>query len=483
MSLFNFLIIQFLCQIGLGALYGSKTKYNAPNSLLADWPKECTKIDKLYLISRHGIRQPENKDIQYAKYIENIVNQNSNIKLDWLKTWTNPFSDPEDLAQIGAQNTFDAGARLRELISTINKSPIKESEVDFRSSHTKRTGRSAVSFYNGLFTQVNNSAGTNGIKYHEPAYVSMIEESYDMLLRFFKLCPTYVDAMSKSNADKEEDEFAQTYFPKIATSLSSETGLTLNITDVKLFWDICTFEQAIENRTDYFCSLFDEEERIIMNYHEDIGNWIKRGYGLPITSKIASPIFQDLIAFWNHTDIETEDNSVNENFIIRFAHAETIAPILVFLGLFRDNFPLRNDTSRSLWISRQWQSSNILPFQTNIAFYETECNGEDSIVTYFNERIISLKLSSSTISSTSQNYISSSEFYEYLSKNIDNSICYFGIKSYLWVIGIVFGIIGFLGILIGIFIIYRRRRNNMYITAVNLSISDSHNIQDVREFL
>ena len=74
------------------------------------------------------------------------------------------------------------------------------------------------------------------------------------------------------------------------------------------------------------------------------------------------------------------DKKTSAPYMLRFAHAETVMPFFVILGLYKDVFVLRHDTPRQTRESRMWKTSDICPFQANIALYRTLCNGTESIV-------------------------------------------------------------------------------------------------------
>lgn len=74
--------------------------------------------------------------------------------------------------------------------------------------------------------------------------------------------------------------------------------------------------------------------------------------------------------------------------VLRFGHAETVMPLFVFFGLFRDSSPLLHTASPSERGARQWNTSKICPFQANIAFYVASCAGKQSVVVQVNERTV-----------------------------------------------------------------------------------------------
>lgn len=389
------LLCGWLCHAFRCATHSS---YNPPTVM--EWPEECSIPTRTYLVSRHGIREPSSNIIAASKKLEKRV---QNSTLPWLRKWRAEFYDPKDLAERGARELYNAGVRMR---TRMGGETVLEQDVDARSTHVRRAARSGVAFLQGLFFDY---------EFPSSPYVSMEPKASDDLLRFFDLCPQYVDEEKSSLARRQQTEFGAVFLPRLAEGLTTKTGLPLSSSDARLCWDICAFELALLNRSDLFCSLFSADDVEMLNYFEDLAYYWKRGYGMPITSVIASPIIRDIVSMWT--------SSSSPATILRFAHAETIMPLLTRLQLFKDSFPLMSSTPPRLWKQRLWRTERISPFQANVAFYQAQCNGQVSVVTQVNERTVSLPLFSQ--SSTNASYVALDDFLAWAQsvQNSDADLC------------------------------------------------------------
>lgn len=70
--------------------------------------------------------------------------------------------------------------------------------------------------------------------------------------------------------------------------------------------------------------------------------------------------------FFSEADTLPADkpNKIKAHFY--FAHSKTMKSVLVKLGLFRDDEPLRHDNYEELKEKRKWRSSFMDPFAANI---------------------------------------------------------------------------------------------------------------------
>ena len=276
MSRGSVVLLFFVCVVDASFKYSTHTNYDpTPN-----WPNSCSAAaDGVYLLSRHGSREPSSKVLASANaLISRISKEKEKIKLDWLKSWENPFNDPKDLARRGVQEVYDAGSRLFTRLGAL-----EETEVDSRSTHVRRAARTGVAFTESLFKEY-YSGDLN------PApYVYMEPQNQDYLLRFFKLCPPYVQAVSSPAVLEEQEKFGAIIFPGMAAKLAEATGMSdLQNSDVLVFWNLCAFEDSLFNETSHFCSLFGQDDVDALNYYEDLKYWWERGYGLKVTAGIAS---------------------------------------------------------------------------------------------------------------------------------------------------------------------------------------------------
>jgi len=132
----------------------------------------------------------------------------------------------------------------------------------------------------------------------------------------------------------------------------------------------------------------DETSIEVFNYVEDLDSYWEKGYGYRINYEIACPLMvnfddamQDVIDYWNAVASGKVPPQISPNvqrMSLRFAHAETIIPFVSLLGLFKDDFVLRSNSTPSHISSRLWRGSIISPFAGNIALVLYRCNEENS---------------------------------------------------------------------------------------------------------
>jgi len=63
--------------------------------------------------------------------------------------------------------------------------------------------------------------------------------------------------------------------------------------------------------------------------------------------------------------------------LLRFGHAENIIPLVTALGLFKDDEPLKASNFEKSH-NRNFKSSLLSPFSSNVAFILNKCNTDNS---------------------------------------------------------------------------------------------------------
>ena len=103
----------------------------------------------------------------------------------------------------------------------------------------------------------------------------------------------------------------------------------------------CGYDIAVSNITSNFCSLFNEDRGNVLEYYEDLSNYWQKGYGYEINYEIACDLLQDV--FTIHDDYISGENK-NLLAKYRFAHAETIQPLIAILVRIIDSFFFKSCT-------------------------------------------------------------------------------------------------------------------------------------------
>lgn len=203
------------------------------------------------------------------------------------------------------------------------------------------------------------------------------------VFQFYKLCKRW-----KSDIEKNPDtlDFVRKFINgpemhEIVRYIKHRTQLDdITPEDAHLMYTICAFETAWNKHKNVspWCSLFNRNTLHYMEFAEDLEYYWIDGYGYDITYKQACPA---LIDMFDHID----PYSMHSNATFYFTHSGTILKFLAHLGLYKDGEHLTHlDANKP----RQWRTSAIDAFSSNIAFILYECNDEPKVLTLHQERVV-----------------------------------------------------------------------------------------------
>ncbi|XP_030381089.1 multiple inositol polyphosphate phosphatase 1 [Scaptodrosophila lebanonensis] len=153
--------------------------------------------------------------------------------------------------------------------------------------------------------------------------------------------------------------------------------------DVELMYTVCAFETAWQRRRapSVWCSFFDYEALLALEFAEDLAYYWNDGYGYDLTHRIACPAIADMFAA-----IDSESGRANATFY--FTHSGTLLKLLAHLGVAKDEQPL---THKDYGYPRRWRTSEIDAFATNLAFVRYDCdNAEPHVLVMHQERAVRL---------------------------------------------------------------------------------------------
>ena len=228
----------------------------------------------------------------------------------------------------------------------------------FRSSCKIRCTRSANALAAGLFEH----RGTLGLDKLQPVGIETLPCSDDPVLRFFEMCDNYrINVDDNPAAAKEYNDFAnskelQSVIKKVEQRLSFP-NLSLEPVDVLELFLMCAYELGMFNGTlsTGLCSLFDEEDRRILEFWSDLKNYYKQSAGHKITYESSCALLRDIY----NTIMEVRDKP-GEHYtgIFRSAHAETIIPLHALLRVFLDDAPVTASNYKSMKY-RKFRSGKI----------------------------------------------------------------------------------------------------------------------------
>ena len=145
-----------------------------------------------------------------------------------------------------------------------------------------------------------------------------------------------------------------------------------------------------------------------MEYREDLEYFYEDGYGHSINYVQACPIVKDVV---DHFTQVVESAPYQPKGLFYFTHSGTLLKgkyypiffyvlshrlmlrilvlVLARLGLFEDPLPLKHSNRKEMEV-RQWRTSLIDSFASNLAFVLYTCRDGHRVATYVQERTVQL---------------------------------------------------------------------------------------------
>ncbi|KAI8845852.1 histidine phosphatase superfamily [Chytriomyces cf. hyalinus JEL632] len=300
---------------------GSKSRYvdAAPQDA------KCSVI-QIQMVARHGTRNPTAGN---------------------LKTMTAP-AQAGLLSGQGRQDHVQLGQRVASRYATLISDP---SRIDWQATNVSRALSSGQSFISGLLT---GDAGFMAVR----SMFNVVPRPLDSDLRPFDSCSTYLkdSAVQKNQTNQADDTFIATKYPAIAKRIAKMIGVdSLAATQVKTMFDLCSFGNTLQGVQNRFCSVFTEADFQLADFSSDLS------FNTDIAAMISNP-----------------DTAPKATF--KFAHAETIAPLIVGLRLFRNGAPLSPNMTVDGIQSRTFRSARFSPFSANVMFELLDCGSSEKAV-------------------------------------------------------------------------------------------------------
>ncbi|XP_078499021.1 multiple inositol polyphosphate phosphatase 1 [Lissotriton helveticus] len=376
----------------LSPYFGTKTRYEDVNpELQADplWtqthdealPAGCTPLQMVGVI-RHGTRYPTRKQIQKMKKVHRLIgtgggSQSALVRdlRDW-HMWYDDWMDGQ-LVRKGQQDMELLATRLSASFpALLTKDRFRHRQMQFITSSKHRCVDSAKAFIRGLSLKFQGQQGASeGDLQDAPGSEPVIN---DYLMRFFDHCEkfvTYIEendtAMHQVDAFKEGPEMKRVLEKMAALLDVPMKDLNADLAQVAFF--TCSFELAINSVISPWCSVFDEEDSKVLEYLNDLKQYWKRGYGYDINSRASCVLFQDIFKHLDRAVAESKSSQpITAPVVLQFGHAETLQPLLVLMGLFKDEEPL-NASNFAKQSDRRFRSGRIVPYASNLVFVLYHC--------------------------------------------------------------------------------------------------------------
>ena len=129
----------------------------------------------------------------------------------------------------------------------------------------------------------------------------------------------------------------------------------------------------------------------MLEYREDLKYYWKDGYGYKINTEQACVLVKDAMDNFRNITMGGATSKEEQNGIFYFTHSGTILKMLSYLGLYKEEInehtghrlELRHDNYNKMKDKRNWRTSFIDPFASNVGLVLKKCYGilRDSKVT------------------------------------------------------------------------------------------------------
>ena len=363
----------------------SKTVYDAVRGdvrdvqTLSNNDGQC-KPERLYFLLRHGSRNFGNTITTrinlFLKKFAELVNSGIvtlNSKMEWYKTWEGGiYYKDYELVVEGMYEHYSIASRYKEKFSSLfpNYSVYNYS---LQATTKMRTIQSALSFMDGLLNgtgPLESSPDRLNIvmKGYMPPGMIIEKNDEDRLLRFVDCCPKYEKYINTLKWKEEANLFDQLpVYQAVVQSVSSVLNYKASLNDSKALYYLCAAENMSPTQAGHsqFCNVFNQESLDVLDFSKDLEKYYKYSYPYPTTYKMSCLLLNDIIA---------KMEGDNKTPVLKFAHEETVMPLLSLLGLFDDGEILTHKMED--WKNRKMKVSRITPFAGNVAFVRHSCPGD-----------------------------------------------------------------------------------------------------------
>lgn len=326
-------------------------------------PQGCSVERAAYLVRHAAINL---NDFDYETYLEPFADKLKNTTVDWskipdlsfLSTWSPPAAkEQERVTRTGKLEATQLGVQLSYRYPELNL------PKRVWASTAERTVVSAEALIRG-FEEEDNEIKL--VQIYEG------EESAADSLTPYKACPAY----SGSIGSKESSTYVKQYTKPILARLNAiAPAFNWTSDDVVGMFQWCGYDTVTRGESP-FCSLslFSPDEWLQFEYGEDIRYHYNVGYGHEAAGAIGYPWLNATAALLGSEDEDDQD------LYISFTHRELPPTVLVAMGIFNNSaLTGGNAINATMPLNqvnhhRQWVSSYVLPFLTNIAVEKMNCS-------------------------------------------------------------------------------------------------------------
>lgn len=327
-------------------------------------PQGCSVERAAYLVRHAAINA---NDFDYETYLEPFTEKLKNTTVDWskipelsfLSTWSPPADkEQERVTRTGKLEAAQLGVQLSFRYPNLNL------PKRVWASTAERTVVSAEALIRGFEDEENEIKLVQVYEGEEAAADSLTP---------YSSCPAY----SSSYGSDQSSTFIKKYTaPIIARLHALAPAFNWTSDDVTGMFEWCGYDTVVRGESP-FCSLslFSPDEWLSFEYAQDLMYHYNVGYGNEVSGPLGYPWLNATAALLGSEDDDDQD------LYISFTHRELPPTVLVAMGLFNNSaLTGTNAVNATMPLNqvnyhRQWVSSDILPFLTNIAVEKMNCSG------------------------------------------------------------------------------------------------------------
>ncbi|ETV90646.1 hypothetical protein H310_14604 [Aphanomyces invadans] len=360
-------------------------------------PPSCSPMH-INMVIRHGTRFPTTKVIQSIAAVTAKLKSaalTSSIP-SWVESWAiesyYPIEESGMLADAGVDEMVGLGQRIRLKYAHSFPTAFDKTSYTFEHTWKDRTRESAASYTSTM--SFHRVASRDWCRFafgffggHQPVHYEVAAKGKDEELRFFDNCPVYEQEVERNlSATAQHDLFATSdALTQAQRHLQDALHIpSLTLKDLSAIYDACAFDVAVHGIFDHWCTLMPLDVLQVMEYWKELKQYYRKSHGNSMSVAIASPLLRDVVeAMVNFT---TSPNEYGVQGHFRFAHAETLLPLLSLLG-FQSNDPKLLATATPPY-DRHFRSAELAPFGGNVAFVLYRCthDSEPLVQVVVNER-------------------------------------------------------------------------------------------------
>ena len=237
-----------------------------------------------------------------------------------------------------------------------------------------------------------------GGDYSVPLTVVSDSMDHDNILYFHNNCQWWINEVKQNkSATEEAEKFLSAHIQEVGSHISAKTGIpaeALTNDVLSVIWGTCQSDVDVFDDTSMWCSLFSERDAAIMEYHDDLEAYYSKGYAYPLNHRMAALLFQDIVSSLEASKAcsggggGASKNTLCVRSNLRFAHAETLIPFLVGLGLYKDKKAPTAEWTEAEIAARQWRLEDMVPMLGSAVLLQYSCEDDETYLDFYHNEMV-----------------------------------------------------------------------------------------------